>query len=64
MAAKTGPVWPSLTTLARAALAVLAAALAWSVVVWLLQLDWYAGPSAQRVNIRWIPDTANDPAAS
>ena len=61
MAAKTGPVWPSLTTLARAALAVLAAALAWSVAVWLLQLDWRVGPSAQRVNIRWVPDTAADP---
>ncbi len=61
MPAKTRPVWLSLTTLARAALAVLAAALAWSGAVWLLQLDWQVGPSAQRVNIRWVPDTAADP---
>src|SRR5688572_21239501 len=60
MPAKIGLGSPSLTTLARAALAVLTGALAGSGAVWLLQLDWQGGPSAQRVNIRWVADTAAD----
>ena len=62
MSASTTPVWPSLAMLARAALAVVVAAGAWSAGIWLLQLDWYAGPSAQRISIRWVPDTAANPA--
>ena len=61
MATNTGSIWPSLATLGRAALAVLAALLVASAGVWLLILDSHVGPSAQRVNIRWTPDTAADP---
>jgi hypothetical protein len=61
MSTNTRPVGSSFATLTRAALVVLGAALTWSCGIWLLQLDWYAGPAAQRVNVRWVPDTANDP---
>jgi hypothetical protein len=61
MATNIGSVWLSLAGLGRAALAVLAALLVASAGVWLLILDSRVGPSAQRVNIRWTPDTAADP---
>ena len=61
MSTKTGRFGPSFPTLARAALAVLAAVIM-SSGVWLSSLDWRVGPSGQRVNIRWAPDTAADPS--
>jgi len=61
MSTNTGSFWPSLATLGRAALALLAALLIGSAGLWLLILDSRVGPSAQRVNIRWTPDTAADP---
>jgi hypothetical protein len=61
MPTNTGPVGSPFATLTRAALVVLGAVLTWSGGIWLLQLDRHAGPAAQRVNVRWVPDTANDP---
>ena len=61
MSASTTPAGPSLVILARALIAVVIAAGAWSAGIWLLRLDWYAGPSAQRISIRWVPETAANP---
>ena len=61
MSTKAGKFGRLLPTLARATLAVLAAAIM-SSGVWLSSLDWRVGPSGQRVNIRWAPDTAADPS--
>src|SRR5262245_48396486 len=60
MSIDSRPVAPSLAKLARAGL-VVAMAGAWSAGVWLLWLDRQSGPAAQRVSIRWAPDTAADP---
>ena len=52
-----------MATLGRAGLALTAAAVVLSSAVWLTALDWRIGPATQRVNVRWVPEAAADPAA-